>query len=203
MLGHTPGLYWRICWKIISPIFLAVRCFKLVAWTWVSQVWSLTQFYSVDFSQSRIGVNKCVFNKRTIKVCVSCCWRCPGTSAPSAPHLTVSLYLCSSGSNVRGELRALEGRHVSSKKPFKGPRRRQGSWWEERKRIVFPDEGSLICPPGKSMIFFYKTETQKNELVATPERYQDEDRRVEQPLTEAAKDFYHKYKEFRSSWQKL
>ena len=39
----------------------------------VVQVWSPTQFYSVDFSQSRIGVKKCVFNKRTIKVCVSCC----------------------------------------------------------------------------------------------------------------------------------
>ena len=37
------------------------------------QVWSLTQFYSVDFSQSRISVKKCVFNKRTMKVCVSCC----------------------------------------------------------------------------------------------------------------------------------
>ena len=37
------------------------------------QVWSITQFYSVDFSQSRIGVKKCVFIKRTIKVCVSCC----------------------------------------------------------------------------------------------------------------------------------
>ena len=36
------------------------------------QVWSLTQSYSVDFSQSRIGVNKCVFYKRTIKVCISC-----------------------------------------------------------------------------------------------------------------------------------
>ena len=33
---------------------------------------SLTQFYSVDFLKSRIGVNKCIFNKRTIKVCVSC-----------------------------------------------------------------------------------------------------------------------------------
>ena len=29
--------------------------------------------YSVDFSQSRINVKKCVFNKHTIKVCVSCC----------------------------------------------------------------------------------------------------------------------------------
>ena len=40
------------------------------------QVWSLTQFYSVDFLQSRIDVKKWIFNKRTIKVCVSCCWRC-------------------------------------------------------------------------------------------------------------------------------
>ena len=39
----------------------------------VPQVGSLTQFYSVDFSKSRIGVKKCVFKKRTIKVCVSCC----------------------------------------------------------------------------------------------------------------------------------
>ena len=36
------------------------------------QVWSLTQLYSVDFSQSRISVKKCVFNKRIIKVWVSC-----------------------------------------------------------------------------------------------------------------------------------
>ena len=38
-----------------------------------AQVWPLIQFYFLDFSQSRIGVKKCVFNKRTIKVCVSCC----------------------------------------------------------------------------------------------------------------------------------
>jgi hypothetical protein len=24
MLGHIPNIYWRICWKIISPAFLAV-----------------------------------------------------------------------------------------------------------------------------------------------------------------------------------
>ncbi|TRY61820.1 hypothetical protein TCAL_04386 [Tigriopus californicus] len=24
MLGHTPSLYWRVCWKIISPLFLGV-----------------------------------------------------------------------------------------------------------------------------------------------------------------------------------
>ena len=38
----------------------------------VSQVWTLTQLYSVEFSRSRIDVKKCVFNKHTIKVCVSC-----------------------------------------------------------------------------------------------------------------------------------
>ena len=37
------------------------------------QVWSLAQLYSIDFSKSRIDVKKSVFNKRTIKVCVSCC----------------------------------------------------------------------------------------------------------------------------------
>ena len=36
------------------------------------QVWSLNQFYSVDFSLARIGVKKRVFNESTIKVCVSC-----------------------------------------------------------------------------------------------------------------------------------
>ena len=39
----------------------------------VTQVWSLTQFISVDLSQSRIGVKECVLHKRKIKVCVSCC----------------------------------------------------------------------------------------------------------------------------------
>ena len=39
----------------------------------VEQIWSLTQFYSVDFLQSRIGVKKCIFNKHTIEVCISCC----------------------------------------------------------------------------------------------------------------------------------
>ena len=33
----------------------------------------LTQLYSVDFSQSRIGVKSAFSHKRTIKVSVSCC----------------------------------------------------------------------------------------------------------------------------------
>ena len=61
-------------------------------------------------------LEKCVFNKRTIKVCVSCF---DGGLGPPrlAAHLTVSLYLCSSGSNEQGESRAREWRRVSSKSP--------------------------------------------------------------------------------------
>lgn len=27
MIGHRPGLYWRICWKFISPMFIIVSFF--------------------------------------------------------------------------------------------------------------------------------------------------------------------------------
>ena len=87
--------------------------------------------------------NKFVFNKRTIKACVSCCWQCPGTSLPRAAHLTVSLYLCSSGSKARGKSSAREGRRVSSKKPFKGPRWKSVICWEEWKRMIFSWQGDF------------------------------------------------------------
>ena len=90
------------------------------------QVWSLTQLYSVDFSKSRMDVQKWVFYKRTIKVCISCSWWWSGTSAPSLVHLTESLFLCSSGSNARGEPRALEGHRVSSKSPSRVQDRDKG-----------------------------------------------------------------------------
>ena len=49
--------------QVGSLMQLAIGC---------NQFWSLTQFYSVDFSQSRIGVKSWFFDKCTIKVCVSC-----------------------------------------------------------------------------------------------------------------------------------
>ena len=107
------------------------------------QVWSLTQFYYVDcsLSQWRIGKKKCVFYKHTIKVCVSCSLQCPGTSASCVAHLTVSLYLCSYGSNAR-----VEGPWrvpCKLKKPFKGSWRRQWSCLEKRKRKLFPRQGVI------------------------------------------------------------
>ena len=108
-----------------------------------SQVWSLTQFYSVDFSKSK-DVKKCVFIKRKIKDYVSCCWQCPGTSTPSAAHLTVSLYLYSSGSNARGESRSLKGCCVSSKENSVSLTR--GHW----------------CALQANQWFFTRKETEKN-----------------------------------------
>ena len=94
------------------------------------QVWPLTQFCPVDFSQS--------------------------TSVPSAPHLTVSLYLYSSGINAWGESRALEGQRVSSKSPSRVRNRDEGVAGRNGREKRFPDEGSLICPPGKIVIFHTK-----------------------------------------------
>ena len=68
-------------------------------------VWSLTQFYSDGFSQSRIGVDKCIFNKRTIiKVCVSCFWQCPGDSTQRCPCISLvpeAMHKASQGSETR------------------------------------------------------------------------------------------------------
>ena len=66
-----------------------------------------------------------------------------------------------SGSNARGESRALEGRPISLKCPSRiqdGNEGVAGRNWREK---CFPNEGSLICPPGKLKIFHWM-ETDKN-----------------------------------------
>ena len=55
---------------------------------------------------------------------------------PSAPHLTVSLYLCSSGSNARGESRPEKGA-VSAQKAL------QGSETETRELLGGTEENSV------------------------------------------------------------
>ena len=59
--------------KRAAQLIAEKRGRKSIAGECPPEVWILTQFYSVDFLQSRIGVKKCVFNKRTIMVCVSYC----------------------------------------------------------------------------------------------------------------------------------
>ena len=88
------------------------------------QVWSLTQFYSVDFSQSRISVKKCVFNK---------CMR------PVEEHCVTT----KSPSRVLDRDETFPGR-------------------KKREKLYFLEEGPLMCPAGRSMIFFTKKETEKH-----------------------------------------
>ena len=89
----------------------------------VVQVWSLTPFYSVDFSQSRINVKKCVFNKRTIKAI-----DLDGVLGP--PRLARHTWLCPCISVVP------EARHEASRGPLKGAvsaqKALQGSETEKR-----------------------------------------------------------------------
>ena len=73
------------------------------------------------------SVWKSVFS--TIKVCVSCCWRCPGTSTRLAQQTE---------GNAQGKSRALVGHPGSSKSPS---RVQDGD-----KGVLFPNEGSLIFP---------------------------------------------------------
>ena len=84
------------------------------------------------------------------------------TFAPSSPHLTMSLYLCSSRSNARGKSRALEGSRVSSKSPSRVQGGDKGvAGRNERKN----DKGSLRQI---NDIFIYKKEKEKIELAARP-----------------------------------
>ena len=56
---------------------------------------------SILFCRSRVGVRKCVFNKRTNKVCVRCSWQFSGTSAPSMAHLVAENFCISAGSDTK------------------------------------------------------------------------------------------------------
>ena len=109
------------------------------------QVWTLTIFFLCPFCENSL-------------ICLEGKSMTPqrgNTILHSATPLAVSLYLCSSGSKAREKSRALEEHCVSS--------RDEGV--VGRKRRVYPIRGSLICPPGKLMIFFTIRKHLKIELV--------------------------------------
>ena len=82
-------------------------------------------------------MQKWVFNKRTIKVCVSCsCWR-PPPRLSSEAHPTVFLFLCSSKNNTQGESRALEGCRDSNDLFYKKETEKKlvsGQTWSTRRK---------------------------------------------------------------------
>ena len=74
---------------------------------------------------------------------------------------------CFSGSNTWCESRGLEGHHVSSKSPSRILDAEGGVAGRNGRDRRFPDGGSLICPPDKSMIF-YLSGPPNTWLLATP-----------------------------------
>ena len=61
-------------WVLVAedelPLTLVHHVAVLASPSGIHQVWPLTQFYSPYFSQSTIGVKKCILIKLAIKVCV-------------------------------------------------------------------------------------------------------------------------------------
>ena len=87
---------------------------------------------------------------------------------PSTTHIPVSLYLSIFGRNTLGEglseLRALKGRHESSKNPSSVPNQdEEGVSGRNERGLLFSDERVFDLPSGKLMIFFTKCK-QKKEL---------------------------------------
>ena len=120
------------------------------------QVWSLTQFYSVDFSQSRIGIR--VYCWQTDNQGVHQLFsRCPGAFEPSIANVVLE---------VMHKSRILEGRCVISKSPSCVWDGDLGVAERNVKEKHFSDKGSLIWH--SSIILFAKGKLRKIELVVTP-----------------------------------
>ena len=86
----------------------------------------------------------------TIKVCVRSFQPCPGPSAPSSTHLTVSLFLCSPGSSVWGE-----GDGPWRLADLSAAQQSLSNWLGgTNENIIFLINESLIYPLNKSKVVF-------------------------------------------------
>ena len=143
VLGSSFRLSRGYCWQAgWNPKFIDLPK--------IQQVRSLTRFQSqLAFYKQRSAVKICACFKHTIKICISCFRRCPGTSAPNETHLPVSIYPWSLRSNRGGKVGALEDHPVSSKSTSGRSWQRQGSCWKEQNRKM-----RSICPFGKLIILF-------------------------------------------------
>ena len=120
----------------------------------LDQVWSLTQFPSVGFLQSRISVKKWG-SKYTIKFAS---WGI-GTSTPSVTNLTASLISEVPQTMYETKLRALEWHCVCSQNPSRVHEKHMTV--AGRNKREFPSKkGPLIRPTGNQW-FFTKSELQK------------------------------------------
>ena len=97
----------------------------------------------------RATIIRCVLNYRTIKVCGSCSWFCPGTFAPT--NLTMSFYLCRSRSKAthkasQGPLQSA----MSAQKAIQGSKTELLEGTEEKSISL---KRGVIDLPSKSMFY--------------------------------------------------
>ena len=86
--------------------------------TWKQVVWFRLGSKGDEALQFWQQQKKCVFHKRTIKVCATYSWQCLGLGPlrwPWAAYLTMSLFLYGFGVKGRGKLQAFEGLCVGTK----------------------------------------------------------------------------------------
>ena len=102
-----------------------------------------------------------VFFTKIQKVCVCRSCLCPGTYASTAAHWTVALTLrgfCKHRSKI-GPLKGVD----SAERALQGSdTKRRELLGETKENSILPNKGSLICPPGKSMIPCKKKQQNKN-----------------------------------------
>ena len=143
--AHFPS-----CWTPMSR-----RCGPLTRFGHELNSFSNRLFTNMDQYRSC----KCVFYKCKIEVCSSCFLTVSRElrakrGAPDGVHLP--LWFRKQCTRLGPLSRAL----CQLKKPFKDPRWRRGSRWEERKRIVFPRWG-VIDLPSRQINDFSQNKKQK------------------------------------------
>ena len=153
LTNETNGRFGLLMDFAISGLFnIVFICFG-------GQVWSLTYLLPVEFSQSKIGVKKCVTDAQSRFASAVL------NSVLGPPRLAQHTWQCPCISVV------LEATHEASRGPSKGAvsaqKALQGSEMETRELLGGIRENS-VSHPGKSMIFFTKRKQKKIELVARP-----------------------------------
>ena len=138
-------LYWVWCWESLSPGLVT----NSVLFCWIFTI--------------KDKCRRCIFKQMHKQGLRQLFRQCSGTSTHSMAHLKAPYKrcpcFCSSGSNAWCKSRAIQGSETETRELLEGT----------TENSVSPNEGSLIGPPGKSMIF-HKKETEKIELVARPEK---------------------------------
>ena len=111
-----------------------------------AQVWSLTQFYSVGFSQSRIGVEKFVIinahNQGLLSGAFDGVLGHPRLARYTWQCLCVSVVPGATHEESRGPLKGA----MSAQKALQGSETETRSCWEEQKRKLFLRQGVIDLP---------------------------------------------------------